>query len=106
MQNSDISVIILWSFNLSLVISISTNDRRRAGCRILAKDKRQFSTGGERVKPCLDKLDIFRLAGPDGIHRGLLTEVAEATSEALAIISENPWRMRGRDPGGLAMHIV
>lgn len=40
MQNSDISVIILWSFNLSLVISISTNDRRRTGCRALAKDKR------------------------------------------------------------------
>lgn len=44
---------------------------------------------------CLDKLDVFRLAVSDGTHPRLLTEVAEAISEALAIISENPWRMEG-----------
>lgn len=46
------------------------------------------------------------MAVSDGTHPRLLTEVAEAISEALAIILENPWRMRGRGPSGLEMHMM
>ena len=46
------------------------------------------------------------MAVPDGMHPRLLTEVAEAMSEALAIIFENPWRIGGRGPRGVEMHII
>lgn len=85
-------------FKLALVITTSTDDRLREGCRILAENKRQFRTVGEGVKLCLEKLDIFELAVSDGTHPRLLTEFAEAISEALAVIFENPRRMKGEVP--------
>lgn len=81
--------------DLNLVLGTSTDERLREGCRILAENKRQFRIGGERAKLCVDKLDIFKLAVSDGTHPRLLTEVAEAISEGLAIIFENPQRVGG-----------
>lgn len=46
------------------------------------------------------------MAVSDAIHPRLLTEVAEAISETLAITFENPWRMGERGPSGLEMHIM
>lgn len=48
---------------------------------------------GVQVKEYSDKLDIFKSAGPDEIHLGVLQELAEMISELLAIISESSWRM-------------
>lgn len=48
---------------------------------------------GAQVKEYSDKLDIFKSAGPDEIHPGVLQELAEVISELLAIISESSWRM-------------
>lgn len=46
------------------------------------------------------------MAVSDGTHPRLLTEVAEAISEALAITFEKPWRMGERGPSGLEMIIM
>lgn len=80
-------------FNLAL--GMSTDEGLWEGCRILAENKRQFWTGGEWAKLCVDKLDVFKLAVSDGTHPRLLTEVAEEVSEALVIIFENPQRVGG-----------
>lgn len=41
-----------------------------------------------RLKKISGKLDIFKSAGPDEVHPGVLQELAEVISELLAVISE------------------
>lgn len=59
----------------------------------------QARVGNEQVKEHLDKLDVFKSAGPDEIHPRILKNLDEAISELLAIIFESSWRLgegRGR----------
>lgn len=49
----------------------------------------ETKTGKEQVKDYLDKLDVFKSAGPDEIHPRVFQELAEAVLETLAIIFDN-----------------
>lgn len=43
----------------------------------------------EQVKECLDKLDIYKFTGPDGIYPKVLKELLKAISEPSGIIFQN-----------------
>lgn len=51
-----------------------------------------FTTLHKRANVFLDKLDIFKLTRCDGIHIGVLTEVAEVIAKPLATVLQNLWR--------------
>lgn len=58
-------------------------------------DTKYLKVVEDQVKDYLEKHNIFKSAGLDGIYTRILKKLAEAILEPLAIYFENLWRSGG-----------